>query len=76
VAALFTGDVVARLAAGSGRGGADGADGGGGPDGGGLRIGVVLSGGNVDLDRLPWAIGDVAAGGAAAAGDADRDRRA
>ena len=63
VAALFTGDVVARLAAGSGRGGADGAD------GGGLRIGVVLSGGNVDLDRLPWAIGD-----AAASGGAVRDR--
>lgn len=52
VAALFAGDVVARLAAASGRGGAGGADGAG---GGGPRIGVVLSGGNVDLDRLPWA---------------------
>ena len=21
---------------------------------GGLRVGIILSGGNVDLDRLPW----------------------
>lgn len=47
VAALFATDLVARLAAGSG--GGEGGEGGGGP-----RIGVVLSGGNVDLDRLPW----------------------
>lgn len=52
LAALFTTDLVAELAAEIGVGDGDGGEGGGGP-----RIGVVLSGGNVDLDRLPWAPG-------------------
>ncbi|HEX2164723.1 MAG TPA: pyridoxal-phosphate dependent enzyme, partial [Thermoanaerobaculia bacterium] len=44
VAALLSTDLGARLAAGAGEAGGDG----------GPRIGVILSGGNVDLDRLPW----------------------
>jgi threonine dehydratase len=56
VAALFATDLVARLAAEIGRGG----EGGGGP-----RIGVVLSGGNVDLDRLPWGSESAGSDGAA-----------
>jgi threonine dehydratase len=64
VAALFATDLVARLAAELGRGEGDGG-GVGGEGGGGPRIGVVLSGGNVDLDRLPWGSESAGSDGAA-----------